>query len=126
MLAKGTFASCLLLAFCVLPSAAHAQSLIEFYRRALENNPTLRTREFNIEQARAQEDLAASRLLPRWRHRQLLLERIPRVRPIGAQLRRHAHWPAGRKPCSTLRPTSSCRARAIRLRRASSSGRRHG
>ena len=54
----------LLLAILTLPPAAHAQSLIDFYRGALESNPTLRTRELGVEQAKAQEQLAASRLLP--------------------------------------------------------------
>ena len=54
-----------LFALCTLTSAqSQAQSLLEFYRRALDTNPTLRTRELNVEQARAQQDLAASRLLP--------------------------------------------------------------
>jgi len=54
----------LLLATLALPFVAHAQSLVEFYRGALESNPVLRAREFGVEQAKAQEQLAASRLLP--------------------------------------------------------------
>jgi outer membrane protein len=54
----------LLLAAGLFPAAAHAQSLLDFYRHALKSNPTLRSREFGIEQARALEDVAASRLLP--------------------------------------------------------------
>ncbi len=42
----------------------HAQSLLEFYRQALETNPSVRSGSIGIEQARAQEDLANSRLLP--------------------------------------------------------------
>ena len=61
----GTFASALLaLTLCVLPQLAHAQPLIEFYRRALENNPTLRTSEHGVAQAEAQKDLVLSKLLP--------------------------------------------------------------
>ena len=47
-----------------LPVTAHAQRLAEFYRQALETNPAVRSRQFGIEQARAQEELATSRLLP--------------------------------------------------------------
>ncbi len=57
--------SVLLLLLLSLPAAtAHAQRLIEFYRQALETNPAVRTRQFGIEQARAQEEIASSRLLP--------------------------------------------------------------
>src|SRR5262245_55696404 len=48
----------------VFALAAHGQSLLEFYRHALETSPSLRSRQFGVEQARAQQELAASRLLP--------------------------------------------------------------
>ena len=65
MRAAAAFASrLLLLSICALPLVAHAQSLLDFYRRALESNPALRSRELGVEQARAQEELAASKLLP--------------------------------------------------------------
>jgi outer membrane protein len=54
----------LLLAAGLVPAAGNAQRLLDFYQHALTSNPTLRSREFGIEQARAQEDIAASRLLP--------------------------------------------------------------
>lgn len=54
----------LLAALCALASASQAESLLDFYRKALESSPALRIREFGIDQARAQEDLARSRLLP--------------------------------------------------------------
>lgn len=54
----------LLLTVSLAPVAVEAQTLIEFYRQALETNPALRSNEFGIEQARAQEDLALSKLLP--------------------------------------------------------------
>src|SRR5512139_2615083 len=54
----------LLFVLCLAPAAAHAQRLIDFYRQALETNPALRSRQFGIEQARAQQEIATSRLLP--------------------------------------------------------------
>ena len=54
----------LLLAFLLAPLGAHAQSLLELYRQALETNPALRSSVFGIEQAKAQEDLALSKLRP--------------------------------------------------------------
>lgn len=61
----GTLAPRLLFAaLCAFASASQAESLLDFYRKALESSPALRTREFGIDQARAQEDLARSRLLP--------------------------------------------------------------
>jgi len=47
-----------------LPLASQAEGLLELYDQALATNPMLRGREFNVEQARAQKDLARSRLLP--------------------------------------------------------------
>jgi outer membrane protein TolC len=47
------------------PAVAHGESLLELYQRALETNPCSAAAEFGIEQAKAQEDLARSRLLPR-------------------------------------------------------------
>jgi outer membrane protein len=54
----------LLIALCVPVQQAQAQRLMEFYQRALESNPTLRTGELGVEQAVAQKDLALSKLLP--------------------------------------------------------------
>ncbi|RPI46838.1 MAG: hypothetical protein EHM59_06380, partial [Betaproteobacteria bacterium] len=54
----------LLLALSLATFAAQAQRLIEFYRQALETNPSMRSRELGVEQARAQEEIATSRLLP--------------------------------------------------------------
>lgn len=60
-----TLASRLLLAtLCAIASSSQAESLLDFYRNALESSPALRTREFGIDQARAQEELARSKLLP--------------------------------------------------------------
>ena len=61
---RGRLPVLLLLALWLVPAASQAQSLIEFYRRALETNPSVRSSAFGVEQARAQEDLAASKLLP--------------------------------------------------------------
>ncbi len=54
----------LLLLAALVPAAGHAQSLIDFYRQALQSNPTLRSRNFGIEQARARQDIDGSRLRP--------------------------------------------------------------
>lgn len=54
----------ILLAAALGPAEVHAQSLLDFYRHALQTNPTVRTRSFGVEQAKAQEDIAGSRLLP--------------------------------------------------------------
>ena len=65
MRSSGAFASRLLpLVFFALALDAQAQSLAEFYQRALEGNPVLRSRQLGVEQAKAQEELAASRLMP--------------------------------------------------------------
>lgn len=50
---------------CALPAMAAAESLLAFYRRALETSPTLRSSEFGVEQSKAQEEIAAAKLLPR-------------------------------------------------------------
>lgn len=44
--------------------SAHAGVLLDLYQQALTNNPTLLSREFAIDQAKAREDQAFSRLLP--------------------------------------------------------------
>jgi outer membrane protein len=54
----------LLFALTALPLAAQGEGLLELYDQAMTTNPVLRGREFNVEQARAQKDLARSRLLP--------------------------------------------------------------
>jgi outer membrane protein len=48
----------------LLPWAAGAESLLPLYDEALKTNPALRSRDFGIAEARAQKDLARSRLLP--------------------------------------------------------------
>ena len=48
----------------LLTLTVHAQSLLEFYRHALETSPALRSRQFGVERARAQQEQTASRLLP--------------------------------------------------------------
>src|SRR3982751_4116312 len=56
-----------LLAFIVcstLPLASSAQGLAELYRAALKGNPLLRSREYDVDRARAESDGARSRLLP--------------------------------------------------------------
>jgi outer membrane protein len=59
------FAQALLLVVLAIgPAVARAEGLMELYLRALETNPTVRSRGFGVDQARAQEDLARSRLLP--------------------------------------------------------------
>lgn len=50
------------LACCSTNAAAGA--LLDLYRKALDNNPTLLSRQFQVEQAKATEDQAFSRLLP--------------------------------------------------------------
>ena len=52
------------LVFWLLPASAAAQSLLDFYRSAIETNPNLRAREHAIEQSRGQEDQAGSVLKP--------------------------------------------------------------
>jgi len=54
----------LILALWLLSGVACAQSLLDFYRQALGTNPSVRTRAFGVEQSKAQEALAASKLLP--------------------------------------------------------------
>jgi outer membrane protein len=51
-------------ALCAFASTSQAEGLLDFYRKALESSPALRTREFGIDQAKAQEELARSKLLP--------------------------------------------------------------
>jgi len=48
----------------LLPAVCSAERLLELYDQAIATNPVLRGREFGVEQARAQQDLARSRLLP--------------------------------------------------------------
>lgn len=54
----------LALCLALVSLAARAESLIDFYRAALETNPAVRTREFGIDQARAQKAQVKSKLLP--------------------------------------------------------------
>lgn len=44
--------------------AARAESLLDFYEAAIRTNPDYLISEFSVDQARAQRDIAASRLLP--------------------------------------------------------------
>jgi outer membrane protein len=56
-----------LLAIVVLsmtPVDSHAQGLAELYRAALTGNPLLRSREYDVDRARAESDGVRSRLLP--------------------------------------------------------------
>ena len=53
-----------LAAIALAPACARAEGLMELYLRALETNPMLRSRGFGVDQARAQQDMARSRLLP--------------------------------------------------------------
>jgi outer membrane protein len=48
----------------VVPGGAGAQRLAELYAAALSSNPNLKSREFDVERARAESDGARSRLLP--------------------------------------------------------------
>lgn len=54
----------LLFTVLALPPVAIAGSLLELYDEAMKSNPALRGREFGIEEAKAQKDLARSQLLP--------------------------------------------------------------
>lgn len=54
----------LLIALWLFPAAAYSQRLLDFYEQALESNPALQIRALGIEQAKAQEEIAAARLLP--------------------------------------------------------------
>lgn len=54
----------LLLGAGLMPAAGHAQSLLDFYRHALDANPAVKTRLYSVDQAKAQEEIAASRLRP--------------------------------------------------------------
>ena len=54
----------LLVVMTALPMLAGAESLLQLYDAALETNPTLRGREFGVQQAKAQQEIARSRLLP--------------------------------------------------------------
>jgi outer membrane protein len=47
-----------------LPVASYAEDLLFFYHHALNNNPSLKRREFGVDQAKAQKGLALSKLLP--------------------------------------------------------------
>lgn len=53
-----------MLGLLVLAANSQAGVLLELYQKALENNPTLLSRKYAIEQAEAREDQAFSRLLP--------------------------------------------------------------
>lgn len=57
-----TLANAICLSCCSI--SAHAGVLLDLYQQALTNNPTLLSREFAIDQAKAREDQAFSRLLP--------------------------------------------------------------
>lgn len=61
---RGALLSVLVLCLAGVSAAARAESLIDFYRAALETNPAVRTREFGIDQARAQKAQVKSKLLP--------------------------------------------------------------
>jgi len=54
----------MLIALAVLPAVSPAETLLELYDQTLATNPALRGRVFGIEEAKAQKDLARSRLLP--------------------------------------------------------------
>ncbi|MGJ7493399.1 TolC family outer membrane protein [Variovorax sp. ZT4R33] len=47
-----------------MPVASSAQGLAELYRAALKGNPMLRSREYDVDRARAESDGARSRMLP--------------------------------------------------------------
>jgi outer membrane protein len=47
-----------------MPVASSAQGLAELYRAALQGNPMLKSREYDVDRARAESDGARSRLLP--------------------------------------------------------------
>ena len=53
-----------LLSWIIWPLPAYAGVLLDLYQQALTNNPTLLNRQYAIDQARAREDQAFSRLLP--------------------------------------------------------------
>lgn len=61
---RGVLLSVMLLGLAGTSWAARADSLIDFYRAALETNPAVRTRGYGIDQARAQMAQAKSKLLP--------------------------------------------------------------
>ena len=50
--------------WCMTPAGSYAQGLAELYRAALTGNPLLRSREYDVDRARAESDGARSRLLP--------------------------------------------------------------
>ena len=50
--------------FGTLASTAEAESLLELYRITLDSNPILKGKEFALDQAKAQQDQALSKLLP--------------------------------------------------------------
>jgi outer membrane protein len=54
----------MLVVVSVLPLPAGAQGLAQLYRAALEGNPMLRSRAYDVDRARAESDGARSRLLP--------------------------------------------------------------
>jgi len=54
----------LLTALVAVAPAATAQGLLQLYENALITNPALRSRAFGVDQAKAQKDMARSRLLP--------------------------------------------------------------
>lgn len=54
----------IMVALASLPGSGQAESLLDFYQQALASNPSLKSREFGIDRARAQEGLARSSLLP--------------------------------------------------------------
>lgn len=47
-----------------LPGAGMAQTLMQLYQKTLETNPGLKIKEYTLERAQAQKDLALSKLLP--------------------------------------------------------------
>lgn len=53
-----------LLALSLLPWTPRAESLLELYQRTLETNPTLKSQEYSVDLAKAQEDQVFSKLLP--------------------------------------------------------------
>jgi len=48
-----------------LPVAVHAENLLELYQRTLDSNPILKSKEYAVERAKALQDQALSKLLPR-------------------------------------------------------------
>lgn len=54
----------MVLVVMAVPALASAEGLLQLYDAAVASNPAFRGREFGVEQAKAQKDLARSRLLP--------------------------------------------------------------